>query len=133
MSRPLTDAEVSFYSTAAQVIPVLLLAMAVELRTPSALLNWMRVRDRGPGVTAALIVVTTTALLLMVAAELIALSTLRFNHAESTTDEWVTAGLAVGILLVAVGVADKLSHQTRATEHESATDATAAAEDRGTD
>ena len=104
-AKTLTSAEIAFYSTAATVIPVLLLALALEVSAPHIVKHVLGLRGRlGRRAVRAIWWSTFAVAVLMTTAELTALSALLNDHAGHDADGWVMVGLVTGTIIAFLGV-----------------------------
>jgi hypothetical protein len=107
----LSDSELSFYSTAAQVIPVLLLALAVELPTIRALEHLLIERRPDTDMPTWVPLISSLLLLAMVSlmfvGELVSLSMLAGHRiAVGNAKTWAMVGLISGVSPVLLGVVE---------------------------
>lgn len=103
----LSSSQIPFYSTAATVLPILLLAFAVQLPTVATIKSLTRVRKIASRRTAlALGAVGLACIVLMFVAELLALGALLYNG--NREPKAVMLALVVGMLLVMFGVIERL-------------------------
>jgi len=102
----LSDHELQFFSTAAQVLPVLMLALAVELRTARAL--GFSMGARGSGGWKIVLWVIFGLYVVMSAGELIALTALQNGEAAGSADTWVILALLGGLVALFLGALDRV-------------------------
>ena len=104
----LTDSELSFYSTAAQVIPVLLLALALELPTARAVGHFLDAHIIGGWMWRVTSVVIFLIVCAMFVGELVALVVLRTDQASDQDETYVMVGLVAGAIPMFLAVLTRL-------------------------
>ena len=102
----LSDHELQFFSTAAQVLPVLMLALAIELRTARSL--GFSIGARGSRGWKIVLWVIFGLYVLMCAGELIALTALQNGEAAGSADTWVILALLGGVVALFLGALDRV-------------------------
>ena len=102
----LADHELQFFSTAAQVLPVLILALAIELRTARSL--GFSIGARGHRGWKVVLWAIFGLYVLMCAGELIALSALQNGEAAGCADTWVMLALVGGLVALFLGALDRV-------------------------
>ncbi len=102
----LSDHELQFFSTAAQVLPVLMLALAIELRTARSL--GFSFGARGSRGWKIVLWVIFGLYVLMCTGELIALTALQNGEAAGSADTWVILALLGGVVALFLGALDRV-------------------------
>ncbi len=102
----LSDHELQFFSTAAQVLPVLMLALAIELRTARSL--GFSLGARGSRGWKMVLWVIFGLYVLMCTGELIALTALQNGEAAGSADTWVILALLGGVVALFLGALDRV-------------------------
>jgi hypothetical protein len=102
----LSDHELQFFSTAAQVLPVLMLALAIELRTARSL--GFSLGARGSRGWKIVLWVIFGLYVLMCTGELIALTALQNGEAAGSADTRVILALLGGVVALFLGALDRV-------------------------
>ena len=104
----LADSQLAFYSTAAQVIPVLLLVIALELSTFKVVREFLSFLPEGRSATIVVRLIILLIVALLFTGELLAVTALKDNHVSASTDDWVLSALLAGVIVVLLGVLERL-------------------------
>jgi hypothetical protein len=108
LATGLSESELSFYSTAAQVIPVFFLALVLELPTVRTIGWQLGARRAGSPLWVVVRFVIFAIVVLMFAAEFTALANLKNDNASSGARGWVMLGLIAGGIPLLLAALDRL-------------------------
>ena len=118
MTQLLTDSQQTFYATAAQVIPVLMIAMALQFNSVRILLRYWRIRQL-PVATWLTTAVLVVIVVVMGVAEIYALLAIRDDQKpEHWVERFVTAALVLGVIVVVIGAGYAVADQAKEGEAE---------------
>jgi hypothetical protein len=108
IAASLSSSEQAFYATAAQVIPVFMLALALELPSVRAIGRFLEADRTGAWMWRVVQVVIFVIVVLMFGAEVVAILNLRDDRAARDDDVWVTLGFIAGAIPVFLAVLERL-------------------------